>query len=410
MQCRPSSWVQIKNVIWTNKLYTDKWKQTSRGSFHSAGEIFTQSEVFPGSALTINSTIKHSVMMHFRWMSALLKISWSLPLLLRTADAKGSARHCVEEGRKHINICVSFSTEANSTTEGTDVRLTFEHQRYSTGGWTAVGLGSGMYGALMLIAYTGTDGGHIEPRPFESLPEMAISAVSINESRWFTSTLTCYTCDEWVQTDQGTSAQPFVWATNPSEPRDGASADAQLPMHRHKGHFTLDPSKDQGKGESLDGDTGSKKPVHTETAMGDATVPSSAPKPSARIVVLMILAIMLLFPAAALWAADASEKGSESCRAAQVVATLPTFMMAEICFGNWIVAMAVFRMVLAYFSHQRSTENLAKLQRILDSCIIVGGAINTFVIIDTGVDLCGGCRYIGWPGGGVLDRRSTAPM
>ncbi|EJP70568.1 cellobiose dehydrogenase [Beauveria bassiana ARSEF 2860] len=201
--------------------------------------------------------------MHFRWMFALLKISLSLPLLSRTADAERSARHCVEEGRKHINICVSFSTEANSTTGGTDFRLTFEHQRYSTGGWTAVGLGSGMYGALMLIAYTGTDGepvlsirhgrGHIEPRPFELLPEMVMSAVSINENKWFTSTLTCYNCDDWVKPDKGASAQPFIWATNPYEPRDGASADAQLPMHRHKGHFTLEPSKDQRKGGNRNG-------------------------------------------------------------------------------------------------------------------------------------------------------------
>ncbi|KAM3479872.1 hypothetical protein MY8738_005233 [Beauveria namnaoensis] len=232
--------------------------------------------------------------MHFRWMFALLKISLSLPLLSRTADAERSARHCVEEGRKHINICVSFSTEANSTTGGTDFRLIFEHQRYSTGGWTAVGLGSGMYGALMLIAYTGTDGepvlsirhgrGHIEPRPFELLPEMVMSAVSINENKWFTSTLTCYNCDEWVKPDKAASTQPFIWATNPYEPRDGASADAQLPMHRLKGHFTLEPSKDQSKGGLLDGDTVFKKPIHTETAMGDARVPSSAPKPSARIV------------------------------------------------------------------------------------------------------------------------------
>ncbi|KAH8717490.1 hypothetical protein HC256_002175 [Beauveria bassiana] len=328
--------------------------------------------------------------MHFRWMFALLKISLSLPLLSRTADAERSARHCVEEGRKHINICVSFSTEANSTTGGTDFRLTFEHQRYSTGGWTAVGLGSGMYGALMLIAYTGTDGepvlsirhgrGHIEPRPFELLPEMVMSAVSINENKWFTSTLTCYNCDDWVKPDKGASAQPFIWATNPYEPRDGASADAQLPMHRHKGHFTLEPSKDQRKGGLLDGDTVLKNPIHTETAMGDAAVPSSAPKPSARIVVLMSLAIMVLFPAAALWAADASEKGSKSLRAAQVVATLPSYTMAQICFGSWIVAMAVLRMVLAHFSHRRLTANLARLQRILDSCVIVGGAINTFVL------------------------------
>jgi len=44
-------------------------------------------------------------------------------------------------------------TYYNTTSKATDLLATFGYQSFSAGGWTSVGLGSSMYGALVVIGY-----------------------------------------------------------------------------------------------------------------------------------------------------------------------------------------------------------------------------------------------------------------
>ncbi|KAH8880117.1 hypothetical protein GQ53DRAFT_614279, partial [Thozetella sp. PMI_491] len=142
-----------------------------------------------------------------------------------------------------ILLCISFDLWYNTTTESTDFLLTFDNQMFSSSGRTAVGLGNSMFGALMFVQFRGenhSEKGHIEPRPFDKLPNLSVTNLAINDSHWFEASLICYSCDTWLSINKETGVQPFIRATNSHDTVHGLSARAKLPQHRFSGHFILD--------------------------------------------------------------------------------------------------------------------------------------------------------------------------
>lgn len=65
-----------------------------------------------------------------------------------------SAQYCHSRtAQEPIPFCVATTTTYNTTTQATDLYVTFAYQKSLYGGWGAIGLGSGMYGALMFVTY-----------------------------------------------------------------------------------------------------------------------------------------------------------------------------------------------------------------------------------------------------------------
>lgn len=75
-------------------------------------------------------------------------------VLARVASEGTAAQYCHPESpQAPVVFCVAANTRLNTSTQATDLIVTFGHQRSPRGGWAAVGLGEGMFGALMFITY-----------------------------------------------------------------------------------------------------------------------------------------------------------------------------------------------------------------------------------------------------------------
>lgn len=65
-----------------------------------------------------------------------------------------AAQYCHSQtAQEPIPFCVATETTYNTTTQATDMSVTFAYQKSPYGGWGAIGLGDGMYGALMFVTY-----------------------------------------------------------------------------------------------------------------------------------------------------------------------------------------------------------------------------------------------------------------
>lgn len=65
-----------------------------------------------------------------------------------------SSQYCHSQtAKKPTPFCVATNTIYNTTTEATDLFVTFAYQQSLYGGWGAVGLGDSMFGALMFMTY-----------------------------------------------------------------------------------------------------------------------------------------------------------------------------------------------------------------------------------------------------------------
>jgi len=74
-------------------------------------------------------------------------------LALYPRQSLASVQYCHEDKRVPVRFYLATETAFNSSTASTDVRLTFGYQRSSYGGWTAVGIGSEMRGAMIFVGY-----------------------------------------------------------------------------------------------------------------------------------------------------------------------------------------------------------------------------------------------------------------
>ncbi|KAF5596568.1 cellobiose dehydrogenase [Fusarium pseudocircinatum] len=170
----------------------------------------------------------------------------------------GAAQYCQFEDSHHpLTLCAAVNIHANSTASSADWIITFGYQRVQDAGWVALGIGSGMYGALMFVTYANKSSrdlilnvrrglGYYEPEPISTEPQVVTNAISINESGWFEVTFTCYRCSAWSSVTSDGSPQPWIWAANVNQVFTEASADSSMEKHGIYGHFNLDISEARG--------------------------------------------------------------------------------------------------------------------------------------------------------------------
>ncbi|KAI5865667.1 hypothetical protein GGS23DRAFT_618823 [Durotheca rogersii] len=164
--------------------------------------------------------------------------------------AYGSTQYCHNDARIPVHFCVAVQTSQNASTSSTDLYLTFGYSRSSYGGWTAVGLGNEMLGALIFAVYAETSSnstpivsprygrGHWEPKVSEELPYIQTLKASSNHSGWIEASIACYSCDNWVTVDTSATDQPWIWATNNLLEMTEVSIHSSLSYHQFYGHFT----------------------------------------------------------------------------------------------------------------------------------------------------------------------------
>ncbi|KAF5229284.1 hypothetical protein FANTH_14274 [Fusarium anthophilum] len=192
----------------------------------------------------------------------------------------GAAQYCQFEDSHHpLTLCVAVNNYQNSTSSSSDWIITFGYQRAHEAGWAALGIGSGMYGALMFVTYANKSSrdpilsvrrglGYYEPEPIGAEPQVVTHTISVNGSGWFEATFTCYRCSSWSSVTSDSSPQPWIWAANVNQIFSEASEDSPMEKHGTYGHFTLDMSEAQG------GD--SRLPQIDFTAENDASTTSGS--------------------------------------------------------------------------------------------------------------------------------------
>lgn len=193
-----------------------------------------------------------------RLLAVIVAIWVSLASL--TVSHKGHHDAGIIQFCKDNDFCFAQTTFSNPATGNHDLYITFEVNGLvpSSTGWTALGLGSAMQGALMFVVYGDpeehdkptlsvrtTTEQHNPPLPFT--PDDANGAeVQVVFAKWVPSgssytaklNLICYNCTRWPRTsiDVNSTEQPWIWAQNPKQNLRSGAEDALLQMH----------SKDEG--------------------------------------------------------------------------------------------------------------------------------------------------------------------
>jgi hypothetical protein len=181
-----------------------------------------------------------------------------------------------------IDFCMGALMYQNTSSNAHDMYLTMtvSRQKGSALGWTAIGPGTIMDGAIMIIIYGDPLGhgdpivsirtvtGHYQPTLLtqKDLPDgMDLRVI---RSSWLPDyiqnsqnpaapsyvawvSLVCYSCHLWPGSDISaqSKSQPWIWAWNAGQKFDVFSFDAHLDMHKHHagaggwGNFYLDMSQ-----------------------------------------------------------------------------------------------------------------------------------------------------------------------
>ncbi|TQV91043.1 integral membrane protein [Cordyceps javanica] len=171
-----------------------------------------------------------------------------------------------------VDFCLGVLTHRNSSTSGHDIYLSLSITRDTEVGWTAVGTGSLMAGALMFVMYGDPDEktppvlsvrtvqGHQQPRLIRQ-SDMGGADLRVLQAQWMHTTpsaqheqyalsasyrpqsarfsIVCYSCEHWPGTPitPDASSQPWIWAWNDQQRFPVYSFDAELDMHVHSaGH------------------------------------------------------------------------------------------------------------------------------------------------------------------------------
>ena len=165
-------------------------------------------------------------------------------------EASGLVQFCKDE-----LFCLAQTSFLNPATENHDLYITLQVNGFdsASSGWTAVGLGQAMEGALMLVVYghpskqdeptlsvRTTMEGHHPPLPF--VEEDANGAqVQLVYAKWVQIgsqhsaelNIVVYNATRWPGTtiDASAKTQPWIWANNPNQGFEAEADDALLKMH-----------------------------------------------------------------------------------------------------------------------------------------------------------------------------------
>ncbi|PWI66157.1 hypothetical protein PCL_05375 [Purpureocillium lilacinum] len=244
---------------------------------------------------------------------------WACAILLISAAslAQASLQYCNTRSYVQLHLCLAVDTYYNTTSKATDLLATFGYQSFSAGGWTSVGLGSSMYGALVVIGYVHNGEptldlrqatGHFEPQSLPTLPQWTISSLAANTSGWFESSFHIYGYDSWLGAKgHNLGVQSFIWATSVAKPANKHSTAFSLAMHDDKGQFSFDLGA-YSANNALSGSPQHAPAIHfgkknDNVEDGGASV-AAAGVPRAYVFYLhgvaLVSGIMILYPAGAL--------------------------------------------------------------------------------------------------------------
>ncbi|KAL2223222.1 hypothetical protein M432DRAFT_597819 [Thermoascus aurantiacus ATCC 26904] len=178
------------------------------------------------------------------------------------------AQYCQKEAPE---FCVAVSSRQNATTQATDLFLSIatkpstDEKGGGVKGWTSVGIGERMAGALMFILYADasreqvtvsvrTADGHVMPTAVavvETAPEISIDVLNATvlsgrgggtRDYYYFADIACYSCDQWPALDIRSKQQPWIYAANADQvfQQGRAESDASLDMHQTHGHLAVD--------------------------------------------------------------------------------------------------------------------------------------------------------------------------
>lgn len=202
------------------------------------------------------------------------------------------------------NTELVFALNADSSTGD----LYFHLESPAGNSWVGVGIGDEMAGALMLIAYPGSDGntvtispriadGHSEPtyHGMMVVKEGATSVSGSGHDKKIEADGVCKGCRTWANGDRidlTNTKQPFIFAVGPVFPGlESDSKSAGLTRHEFYGHFTMDMTAATSNGGAVPLGPYSQKDASGAT---DTTVDHD-PAPHIHGLVMSIVFI-LLFP------------------------------------------------------------------------------------------------------------------
>lgn len=179
--------------------------------------------------------------------------------------------------KPQIDFCMSLIMYQNATSSSHDMYLsmTVTRRNKSALGWTAIGVGQRMKGALMLIVYGDPSSkgsptlslrgatGNSQPRVIDDPNNIGGADLRLLSSAWSSSlespsdsiaevSMVCYSCNLWPA-DQKISAEaaahPWMWAWNEVQKFSTFANDAPMRMHRQNegaegfGNFYVDMAR-----------------------------------------------------------------------------------------------------------------------------------------------------------------------
>ncbi|KAJ8130250.1 hypothetical protein O1611_g3381 [Lasiodiplodia mahajangana] len=205
------------------------------------------------------------------WLIALVSVA--VFCISTAAEPVQYCKYGAQDGE--VDFCVGILLHNNISTDSHDLYITMSVSRpeRTSKGWTAIGIGEVMQGALMFIVYgDSTSGeqpivsirksiGHKQPA-LVTREDMNGADLRVVRADWYDSasqpdvavamlSIVCYSCRHWPGSSISARAksQPWMWAWNPNQIIPVFTYDAHLDMHRHHanaggwGNFYVDMAR-----------------------------------------------------------------------------------------------------------------------------------------------------------------------
>ena len=217
-------------------------------------------------------------------LRALLPLTALLCFLFPLSGAAEAVQYCKfgnsTNDKDGVNFCVGLSLYRNASTDAHNAYITLTHTRplHSAVGWTAVGIGRAMRGALMFIIYGDPASGEqpavsIRTATGHSHPTMVVrdrmngGDLEVVRAEWLTDktqggtataivSLVCYSCTLWPDESisASTTSQPWIWAWNKAQEFATFTDNEHLAMHEPRpdsggwGRFYVDMAQAESSG------------------------------------------------------------------------------------------------------------------------------------------------------------------
>lgn len=213
------------------------------------------------------------------------------------------------------SFCIDDSTCASINLPSSTTDTFFQITSSTSHGWTGIGVGTGMAGAMIFVVYPSKDGtnvtvsprvaeGHFEPAVNPDFKVTILAGSGISGDK-MTVNFRCANCRSWSggKLDTSSTEQPFIWATG--EAKGSIMSDSpneQITQHSSNGFFVLDIKNALGGDGTLNPFVNNIKTIQLSSSQSSAGGSSYTPPVSKtnRIIiahgVIMSITWVILFP------------------------------------------------------------------------------------------------------------------